>query len=107
MERLDAIVVGGGHAGLAVSQRLAAAGTDHVVLERGRIGESWRSQRWDTFALNTPSWANRLPADTDADDLRPRGRVRHGAGLRGPARQLCTDLEPARARGRRRDGGQA
>jgi len=71
MQRLDAAVVGGGHAGLAVSQRLAAAGIDHVVLERGRIGETWRSQRWGSFVLNTPSWANRLPGDADADVLQP------------------------------------
>ena len=61
MEHHEAVIIGAGHAGLAASQRLAAAGIDHVVLERGRIGETWRSQRWDTFALNTPSWANRLP----------------------------------------------
>jgi putative flavoprotein involved in K+ transport len=67
MERVEAVVIGAGHAGLAASQRLAAAGIDHLVLERGRVGESWRSQRWDTFRLNTPSWMNRLPGDEDAD----------------------------------------
>ena len=71
MEHHEAVIIGAGHAGLAASQRLAAAGVDHVVLERGRIGETWRSQRWDTFALNTPSWANRLPGDTDDDVLSP------------------------------------
>ena len=71
MERHEAVIVGAGHAGLAASQCLAAAGIDHVVLERRRIGETWRSQRWDTFALNTPSWANRLPGDTDDDVIEP------------------------------------
>lgn len=70
MERFEAVVVGGGQAGLAVGQHLAAIGVDHVVLERGRIGETWRSQRWDSFALNTPSWANRLPGD-GVDDVIP------------------------------------
>lgn len=72
MEGLDAVVVGAGHAGLAISQHLARAGVAHVVLERGRIGESWRSQRWDTFALNTPTWLNRLPGDRDDDLGEPR-----------------------------------
>jgi putative flavoprotein involved in K+ transport len=54
-------VVGAGPAGLAASSRLAGSGCSHVVLERGRIGWSWRSQRWDSFRLNTPRWANRVP----------------------------------------------
>jgi putative flavoprotein involved in K+ transport len=57
----DCIVIGGGHAGLAVSWHLRDSGIDHVVLEQGRVGESWRSQRWDTFQLNTPAWATQLP----------------------------------------------
>lgn len=68
---LDAVVVGAGHAGLAVSQRLAAAGLDHLVLERGAVGESWRSQRWDSFRLNTVNRMNSLPGspyDGDAPD---------------------------------------
>ena len=58
---LEAVVVGAGHAGLAISRRLADAGIEHIVLERGEIGESWRSQRWDSFQLNTPNAMNRLP----------------------------------------------
>ena len=64
---MEAVVIGGGHAGLAVSQQLSQLGVDHLVLERGRIGESWRSQRWDSFALNTPTWMNRLPGESRAD----------------------------------------
>ena len=55
------VVVGGGPAGLAASSRLARAGCAHVVLERDQIGSSWRTQRWDSFRLNTPRWANRVP----------------------------------------------
>jgi putative flavoprotein involved in K+ transport len=55
------VIVGAGPAGLAVSSRLAREGSPHVVLERGRIGSSWRTQRWDSFRLNTPLWANRVP----------------------------------------------
>jgi putative flavoprotein involved in K+ transport len=66
MDWVDAVVVGAGHAGLGASHELAAAGVEHVVLERGRIAESWRSQRWDTFRLNTPDGMNLLPGEPDA-----------------------------------------
>jgi putative flavoprotein involved in K+ transport len=54
-------VVGAGQAGLATSYFLQRQGVAHVVLERGRLGESWRSQRWDSFVLNTPNALNGLP----------------------------------------------
>lgn len=56
----EVVVVGAGQAGLNVSYLLSRAGIDHIVLERGRVGESWRSQRWDSFHLNTPNWSNGL-----------------------------------------------
>src|SRR3954462_3943267 len=58
---VDTVVIGAGHAGLAVSRLLSAAGRDHVVLDRGRVGERWRSERWDSLHLLTPSWMMRLP----------------------------------------------
>ena len=61
MNTLDTVVVGAGHAGLAVSRLLTDAGRDHVVLDRGRVGERWRSERWDSLHLLTPSWMTRLP----------------------------------------------
>lgn len=61
MTTLDTVVVGAGHAGLAVSKLLTDAGRDHVVLDRGRIGERWRTERWDSLHLLTPSWMTRLP----------------------------------------------
>ena len=60
MKHSDVIVVGAGQAGLAVSHELSAAGVQHVILERGRVGETWRN-RWDTFCLVTPNWTVQLP----------------------------------------------
>ncbi|GLX93238.1 MSMEG_0569 family flavin-dependent oxidoreductase [Herbidospora sp. NBRC 101105] len=55
------VVIGGGQAGLAMSHCLTRLGVGHVVLERGRVGESWRSRRWDSFCLVTPNWQCDLP----------------------------------------------
>lgn len=63
LDHFDVVVVGGGQAGLGVGYYLKAAGSRFVILERGRVGETWRSQRWDSFAVNTPNWANTLPGD--------------------------------------------
>lgn len=61
MRRTDALIIGGGQAGLAMSRCLTDLGVDHLVLERGRVGERWRSERWDSLRLLTPSWQSRLP----------------------------------------------
>jgi putative flavoprotein involved in K+ transport len=61
MTTLDTVIVGAGQAGLGVSYFLQRDGRKHVVFERGRIGESWLSQRWDSFKLNTPNFMNVLP----------------------------------------------
>jgi putative flavoprotein involved in K+ transport len=69
VHRTDTVVIGAGQAGLATSNLLVAAGRDHVVLERGRIGERWRSERWDSLRLLTPNWMTRLPDHRyDGDD---------------------------------------
>jgi putative flavoprotein involved in K+ transport len=57
----DVVVIGAGHAGLAMSRYLCAAAIDHVVLERGEIANSWRRERWDSLRLLTPNWQSRLP----------------------------------------------
>jgi putative flavoprotein involved in K+ transport len=57
----ETVIIGAGHAGLALSRCLTDRGVDHVVLERGRLGERWRSARWDSFRLLTPNWMTRLP----------------------------------------------
>jgi putative flavoprotein involved in K+ transport len=59
--RVTVVVVGAGQAGLAMSRRLAVAGLDHVVLERGEVASSWRTERWDSLRLLTPNWMCRLP----------------------------------------------
>lgn len=58
----DTVVIGAGHAGLAVSRLLTDAGRDHVVLDRGRVAERWRSERWDSLHLLSPNWMTRLPS---------------------------------------------
>ncbi len=55
------VVVGAGHSGLAVSRRLSQRSIDHVVIERGEVANSWRTQRWDSLRLLTPNWQSRLP----------------------------------------------
>ena len=55
------IIIGGGHAGLSMSYCLKERGIDHLIFERDRVGQSWRSKRWDTFCLVTPNWQCQLP----------------------------------------------
>lgn len=59
----DVIIIGAGHAGLSVSYYLSQLNVRHLVLERGHVGQTWRSQRWDSFALNTPNALSVLPGD--------------------------------------------
>lgn len=67
-ERHGLVVVGAGQAGLAISRELARRELEHVVLERGRVGETWRG-RWDSFCLVTPNWTMQLPDQPyDGDD---------------------------------------
>jgi putative flavoprotein involved in K+ transport len=60
MERVNVLVVGAGQAGLALSAEMSHRGVEHLVLERGRVGQSWRD-RWDSFCLVTPNWTIQLP----------------------------------------------
>jgi putative flavoprotein involved in K+ transport len=63
------VVIGAGHAGLAMSRALAQRSIDHVVLERGQVANSWRTERWDSLRLLTPNWQSRLPGHAyDGDD---------------------------------------
>jgi putative flavoprotein involved in K+ transport len=78
MERVAVAVIGGGQAGLAASRELTARGIEHLVLERGRVGQTWRD-RWDSFRLVTPNWSLRLPGGEydgpDPDGFLPREEV--------------------------------
>jgi putative flavoprotein involved in K+ transport len=78
-ERLETVVIGAGQAGLSASFHLTTRRLEHVVLERGRVAETWRSQRWDGFYLNTPNWAQRLPGNhyqgSEPDSFAPLGEV--------------------------------
>jgi putative flavoprotein involved in K+ transport len=77
-ERHDTVIVGGGQAGLAMSAVLQRHGREHVVMKRARIGERWRSERWDSLRFQFPNWSLQLrsraargacdrPASTAAD----------------------------------------
>jgi putative flavoprotein involved in K+ transport len=59
--RTTTIIIGAGHAGLAMSRRLTERSIDHVVLERGEVANSWRTERWPSLRLLTPNWQTRLP----------------------------------------------
>jgi putative flavoprotein involved in K+ transport len=68
MIHTTAVVLGAGHAGLAMSRRLTERSIDHVVLERGEVANSWRTQRWPSLRLLTPNWQTRLPGHDYAGD---------------------------------------
>src|SRR5829696_9520783 len=84
IETVDTVVIGAGQAGLAASRCLTEHGVDHVVLERGRVAERWRSERWDSLQLLSPNWMTRLPGWSY------RGPDPHGFM---PARELVTYFE--------------
>jgi putative flavoprotein involved in K+ transport len=105
----EVVVVGAGQAGLAVSRELTQAGVEHVVLERGRVGQTWRGL-WDSFCLMTPNWSIQLPGhpydQDDPDGFMPRDDVvayleRYAAAAQAPVREgvEVTALRPG-SRGR-------
>jgi len=102
---VDVVIVGAGQAGLSLSHELVAAGVDHIVLERGRVGETWRG-RWDSFCLVIPNWTVQLPgrrySGDDPDGFMPRNEivghlVGYAQSFRAPVREgvRVTGLEPA------------
>ncbi|MCW1918830.1 NAD(P)/FAD-dependent oxidoreductase [Rhodobacter sp. KR11] len=68
MEKVQALVVGGGQAGIATSEHLTRIGLRHVVLEKARIAENWRTARWDSLVANGPAWHDRFPNRTFSGD---------------------------------------
>lgn len=59
--RTPVVIIGAGQAGLAMSHHLTGRAIDHVVLDRGEVAQSWRTERWDSLRLLTPNWMSRLP----------------------------------------------
>lgn len=78
-EHIETVIVGGGQAGLAMSYHLGQLGREHIVLERRRIAERWRSERWDSLCFQAPNWNMRLPGfarqAADPDAFAPRDQV--------------------------------
>ncbi len=79
IESTDTLIVGGGQAGLAMSEHLGNRGVPHLVLERSRIAERWRSERWDSLVANGPAWHDRFPnlefSDLDPDAFAGKERI--------------------------------
>jgi len=106
---MDIVIIGAGQAGLATSHELTEAGIEHVVLEQGRLGQTWR-KRWDSFCLVTPNWSVLLPGHPydrdDPDGYMPRDEIvayleRYAAGFGAPVREgiRVTSLAEAPAGG--------
>jgi putative flavoprotein involved in K+ transport len=79
IEKVDTLVVGAGQAGVAMSEHLSNNGVPHLVLERDRIAERWRTGRWDSLVANGPAWHDRFPgmefSDIDPDAFAPKERI--------------------------------
>ncbi|BCK77209.1 flavin-containing monooxygenase [Acetobacter aceti NRIC 0242] len=79
VEKTEVLVVGAGQAGIAMSEHLRSYGIPHVVLERNRVAERWRSCRWDSLVANGPAWHDRFPglafSEDGPDDFVPKERV--------------------------------
>lgn len=101
MRRMEIVVIGAGQAGLSVSHELTKAGRDHVVLERGQVGQRWR-ERWDSFHLVLPNWSVRLAGGgyrgEDPDGFLPRDEVvallaEYGGSFAAPVEEGVTVVE--------------
>ena len=79
IEKVDTLVVGAGQAGVAMSEHLSNCGVAHLVLERHRIAERWRSERWDSLVTNGPAWHDRFPgmehSNIEPDAFAPKESV--------------------------------
>jgi putative flavoprotein involved in K+ transport len=79
VEKIETLIVGGGQAGLAMSEHLSRRGMPHLIVERHRIAERWRSERWDSLVANGPAWhdrfASRTFSDIDPDGFAPASKI--------------------------------
>lgn len=79
VEKVETLVIGGGQAGLALSEHLSKRGVSHLIVERHRIAERWRSERWDSLVANGPAWHDRFASktfsDIDPDSFAPAATI--------------------------------
>ena len=79
IKKVETLVVGGGQAGVAMSEHLSNCNVPHLVLERHRISERWRSERWDSLVANGLAWHDRFPgmefSDYDPDAFVPKEKI--------------------------------
>jgi putative flavoprotein involved in K+ transport len=99
IERIETLIVGGGQAGLALSYHLRGLGREHLILERARVAERWRTERWDSLTFQFPSWSIRLPGldyrGSDPEGFAPRDEVirfldEYRASIAAPVREGVT-----------------
>ncbi|SNT74023.1 flavin-containing monooxygenase [Paracoccus seriniphilus] len=107
-EKTDTLVVGGGQAGIAMSEHLGAAGVPHLVLEKNRTAEAWRTARWDTLVANGPAWHDRFPnlefEGAAPDEFVSKDRfaqylVDYAAMINAPIREGVEVIEASRLQG--------
>ena len=79
VEKVETLIIGGGQAGLAMSEHLSKRGVQHLIVERCRIVERWRSERWDSLVANGPAWHDRFPGmtflDIDPNSFATKGQI--------------------------------
>ncbi len=109
IERIDTLVVGAGQAGIAASEHLTQLGVPHLVLERNRIAEAWRTGRWDSLVANGPAWHDRFPGmefkGLDPDAFAPKEQVAdyfedYAATFNAPIRTGVEVMSVVRQQGR-------
>lgn len=111
VEEIDTLVVGAGQAGIALSEHLGKRGVPHLILEKNRIAEAWRSGRWDSLVMNGPAWHDRFPnlafAASDPDGFPGKEQVAdyladYAKMVEAPIRTGVEVLKAARIEGRGR-----
>ncbi len=109
VEKINTLVVGAGQAGIAMSEHLSLMGIPHLVLERHRIAERWRSERWDSLVANGPAWHDRFPSmkfeDVSPEAFPPKDRMAkyfedYARMLKAPVRTGVEVTSVARHEGR-------
>jgi putative flavoprotein involved in K+ transport len=103
------IIIGAGQSGLAMSKHLTARSIDHVVLERGEVAHSWRTERWDSLRLLTPNWQSRLPGyaytGDDPDGFMTMPEVVHFLQRYAELSRVPVEIGTRVTRARQLDGG--